>query len=96
MIAVLHDELECMSTEKFRAARRKSSPYVRHDPVPVRIVAVVGATHVAGIKRNWGERAGPELINELLRTPRTKWYPAVASALIAIVAIAFALYLAVF
>ncbi|KAH7687871.1 TraB family protein, partial [Aphelenchoides avenae] len=45
MIAVLHDELECMSTEKFRAARRKSSPYVRHDPVPVRIVAVVGATH---------------------------------------------------
>ncbi|KAH7719449.1 TraB family protein [Aphelenchoides avenae] len=62
MTHVLHDWLESLTQKKFRAARREGSTKVLHDPKPVRIVAVVGADQVDGIKANWGKRVDPAVI----------------------------------
>ncbi|KAH7691398.1 hypothetical protein AAVH_40087, partial [Aphelenchoides avenae] len=66
MTHVLHDWLESLTQEKFRAARRKSSADVHVDPEPVQIVAIVGKAHVNGIKANWGKRVEAEVIEELM------------------------------
>ncbi|KAH7706349.1 TraB family protein [Aphelenchoides avenae] len=98
MTNVLHEQLEALAWKKFDAARLQSSADVQQDLEPVRIVAVVGKAHVDRIQSLWRTRYHPDLIKGLSRVPRSTWIPLMANALLllAIVAIAFTLYTAVF
>ncbi|KAH7706347.1 TraB family protein [Aphelenchoides avenae] len=98
MTNVLHEHLESLALKRFDAAWLKNSADLLHDLEPVRIVAIVGKVHVDRIKSLWPTRYHPDLIEGLSRVPRSTWIPLMANALLllAIVAIAFTLYTAVF
>ncbi|KAH7719450.1 TraB family protein, partial [Aphelenchoides avenae] len=96
MTHVLHNELESLTKKKFLAAKAEGSSVC---PEPLRLVAIVGMSHIDGIKANWDKRVGAEAIEELLTIPRdkwSKWIVVVAVVLYAIAVIAFNAYLRFF